>query len=675
MTEITSSVIGSPRPLEGIDFVHAKMDEQHSGMTKREKRRYAKNLQKEHDGNVGKFVQLGINPQQQEFQKAIHGFNDFKQNLDDSEVPTGVPKQNFLSQKMVEYLSEYVADVAEVHSYTKEQTVNFRRQLLGPASYYASIVDSETDREDFAAKLNESRDLLDIKPLADSSEHDSPKKQSSLRRRGAAWLGAYADGLSKSVRAQYPPEMYEAGSQDSDLAIHGGKRRKERRTIDKKFDGLVGEIAGTGFKVDYLETAAQRYHERAAALNPHEFNEKHPISTAKREIVGSMLAAYINTQADYKQLSVEAKDAYRAKLINTFTAYGELSDDERSEVNELVVQSRSLEGQLGEKKEKGAFGRYIRRLGRGAFIGLQNTGHAVDSSSLMLAGIDAPHEASEENGSSSAATQKKKDGKQGLFTRARSADPIVWPAFPDVLKGASAHPGESIEEYQQRNGIKDFEVTPLGDTGDAAVAAEVGTIRSKREVLRDVGKSFIFNVTPGQLAGHARSVGEIARKHPRFAFGVLAVGAVAAYLLIKDSGGHHGNMNMFADLQDKLQDTKHHLANANDYISQLEMRVDTKQEKINHLRELLADQKRTGGVDPNAVSWNFSDGSGGEAFARTNGFDPSLWYKHQDAFAKAFPDLTYRMGDGNIGLIDQSTTTSTSTLPRAAQEWWQNRVN
>lgn len=59
---------------------------------------------------------------------------------------------------------------------------------------------------------------------------------------------------------------------------------------------------------------------------------------------------------------------------------------------------------------------------------------------------------------------------------------------------------------------------------------------------------------------------------------------------------------------------------------------------------------KSGGVS--SYRWEFPDGTGGERLVTHNGMDKSVWYKHEEAFAKQFPHLTYRMFDGHIGLLD-----------------------
>lgn len=76
------------------------------------------------------------------------------------------------------------------------------------------------------------------------------------------------------------------------------------------------------------------------------------------------------------------------------------------------------------------------------------------------------------------------------------------------------------------------------------------------------------------------------------------------------------------------------------------------------------------GTGETTSGWSFSDGNGGETLLRSNGIDPMLWYQHQDEFLKQFPDLAYRMSDGNVGLLDQNNGNS-SNLSKAAQAFWE----
>lgn len=80
---------------------------------------------------------------------------------------------------------------------------------------------------------------------------------------------------------------------------------------------------------------------------------------------------------------------------------------------------------------------------------------------------------------------------------------------------------------------------------------------------------------------------------------------------------------------------------------------------------------KSGGVS--SYRWEFPDGTGGERLVTHNGMDKSVWYKHEEAFAKQFPHLTYRMFDGHIGLLDLNQRTDTSKLPLAAQRFWESR--
>lgn len=72
-------------------------------------------------------------------------------------------------------------------------------------------------------------------------------------------------------------------------------------------------------------------------------------------------------------------------------------------------------------------------------------------------------------------------------------------------------------------------------------------------------------------------------------------------------------------------------------------------------------------------TWRFADGTGGERLVTSNGMDKSVWYNNEDEFARKFPELTYRMDDGHIGLIDQNANRHISKLPLAAQRFWESK--
>jgi hypothetical protein len=183
--------------------------------------------------------------------------------------------------------------------------------------------------------------------------------------------------------------------------------------------------------------------------------------------------------------------------------------------------------------------------------------------------------------------------------------------------------------------------TPSSDTQTQGDEENDTVPRSRRQRIRDA-------LTPAGAASELNALrfttGERLKKHRRaaIALGALAVaGTIAAKYFLRNQG--------------------HDISGPSNGISG-GVNLDT----------LPTPDSGHGAWDTGEASsgWSFSDGSGGEALLRNNGIDPSLWYQHQDEFLKQFPDLAYRMSDGNVGLLDQNNNTS-SNVSKAAQAFWE----
>lgn len=134
------------------------------------------------------------------------------------------------------------------------------------------------------------------------------------------------------------------------------------------------------------------------------------------------------------------------------------------------------------------------------------------------------------------------------------------------------------------------------------------------------------------------------RRHPRAAI-ALGITAVGLLLLSRDSfNGSHSDLPL-ADVADKLTASTGHT-------------------EIEHV---------TNATHAANEVISIPDGSGGEALMKSLKLNPNTWYAHENDFAKAFPDLTYRMPDGHIGLVDVSATGATSRYSGDVRDWWQSQ--
>lgn len=179
---------------------------------------------------------------------------------------------------------------------------------------------------------------------------------------------------------------------------------------------------------------------------------------------------------------------------------------------------------------------------------------------------------------------------------------------------------------------------------------------SKRKLGGFAGISSKINERLSYYKDKLDNMNERDKRKARVALGVGAV-AMAAITVYANRDGF--NFPSFGDSMPSPNDTGGNLPS-----------------DPSHVTEVLSDSSitspevTTGGSPDTGGDW-FSDGSGGEALMSSNGIDSSVWYEHQNEFAEKFPELTYHMGDGNVGLIDQSSASSVSKLPEEAQKFWQ----
>jgi len=238
--------------------------------------------------------------------------------------------------------------------------------------------------------------------------------------------------------------------------------------------------------------------------------------------------------------------------------------------------------------------------------------------------------------------------------------------------------GESLAEYEARQlggdntetGADDLEI--IGDTKPSPSADDLEMIEDdeedqdqpkNRRTLRDRARRVRNMATPAGLAAEmsARAYTRNERG-PRSRFNKITRGLGGAALLIGGGillmkghnvfdGGGNG-----ADVANNLPDIPKGSGGP---------AIDT-----------IPFDTSTGGNGPNVdptETLKFADGSGGEQLMKTLGTDPSHYYQDQEEFMKEFPKYTYRMNDGNVGLLDQNTQTSASAIPQRMQEWWAKR--
>lgn len=184
--------------------------------------------------------------------------------------------------------------------------------------------------------------------------------------------------------------------------------------------------------------------------------------------------------------------------------------------------------------------------------------------------------------------------------------------------------------------------TPLDAVDEAIAGAEEELKKDKKHRW-----SNFKNWLNGKSGLLYEGTKERIRRHPRAAI-ALGVTAVGLLLLSRDSfNGNHSGLPL-ADIADKLPASTSTGGHT----------------EIEHV---------TGAVNAASEVISIPDGSGGETLMKSLKLDPNMWYAHEKDFAKAFPDLTYRMSDGHIGLVDTSATGATSRYSGDVRDWWQSQ--
>ena len=152
---------------------------------------------------------------------------------------------------------------------------------------------------------------------------------------------AFGDKLKQLFRSP------DSSSDDTEADVPEGPTRRsvqrEIKKLDRKFDGLVGEIAETGTnKSAFLAQQLETYIELMNAQK-YEINDKNRLS-AEREVVRKL----VQPLAQVKNLEGDAAREYEDELVDTFHAYTKLSDEERLEFND------TLDARYGAVKELNA---------------------------------------------------------------------------------------------------------------------------------------------------------------------------------------------------------------------------------------------------------------------------------------------------------------------------------
>lgn len=127
---------------------------------------------------------------------------------------------------------------------------------------------------------------------------------------------------------------------DSRKRVTESGLRRDIRSIDRNFKGLVGDIAATDTKASYLESKYDEFAARMDAFGA-EVNAKNRRSV-ERETVRKLMDA--EALADRKGLEGEARRAYIDGLVDTFHSYVTLDDDARARFDKtLEIRQRADE--------------------------------------------------------------------------------------------------------------------------------------------------------------------------------------------------------------------------------------------------------------------------------------------------------------------------------------------
>lgn len=237
----------------------------------------------------------------------------------------------------------------------------------------------------------------------------------------------------------------------------------------------------------------------------------------------------------------------------------------------------------------------------------------------------------------------------------------------ESVDSIDAEPLDNVSTEDERT-VDEESYDQARDDADEPMATAAERKLTKREKWMDIARnpgSFAAGYIAARMNGskdvYSNTERDKDRKGLKRALGVAAIFAAGFGVAWLTKDGHDTS-----SLQERLVD-------AQDKVSDLQATIVEKNDKIESLNDQIARGDTPTGlseVNDYKGDWSFADGSGGEALLTNNGIDASVWYQYQDEFAEKFPELTYRMSDGSVGLVDQNASTDISKLPIAAQNFW-----
>lgn len=135
------------------------------------------------------------------------------------------------------------------------------------------------------------------------------------------------------------------------------KLRREIKRLDNSFDRLVGELADTGTKSAYLDKRAEQFRMTLDMQTP-PFADDDEREQAEEDLVLRMVQPLVNNSG----LTGDKRDIYEEKLKVTFLDYVSLSDEERSECNDILDERYAAAEELSDLGDTSAVKSLAERL-------------------------------------------------------------------------------------------------------------------------------------------------------------------------------------------------------------------------------------------------------------------------------------------------------------------------
>ena len=360
------------------------------------------------------------------------------------------------------------------------------------------------------------------------------------------------------------------------------------------------------------------------------FSENNQLSPADAEIIMGRIIDMTDTQTEASSEVADSEST--SDTAEEQSAAGPNTDNQEADDDEKAPQPVDIDAEVKDAKEK---------LFTEAQLRSENVVDAINDTDQAKADRELLKPVSLDGLKPLAGP----DDKQAVAS-INELNPL---AGPDSIE---ANKTESVDEVDEEDEDDDEEpIAPRSRRKKILSALRNPTTAAGEYVTnRDVTErqSGVVNETEKKGKRTKRVLGALALVGAGFAAGYLVFHGHDTSSIQPGNSGNGGG-GVFDNVRDNLN-----------------AMADNTQDKLG---TSVADIKRNGNAD--AINqWSFADSSSGTDLLNNHGMDPSVWYQHQDEFLKQFPELSYRMSDGNVGLLDQGAG-DTSKLPKAAQAFWE----